>query len=56
VGLNIVYSLGSIIMHYYIIQVVKWLLNAGVNINAKNLGGFTALDMLQGQTQIKTVR
>jgi hypothetical protein len=35
-----------------IIQVVRWLLNARVDINATNLAGLTALDILQGKMQI----
>ena len=33
-------------------QAVTELLNCGVNLNARNLEGFTAQDMLQGQTQV----
>ncbi|XP_059441868.1 ankyrin repeat-containing protein BDA1-like [Corylus avellana] len=33
-------------------RVVRWLLDARVDTNATNLAGFTALDILQGKTQI----
>ncbi|XP_059444292.1 uncharacterized protein LOC132176176 [Corylus avellana] len=33
-------------------QVVRWLLNARIDTNATNLAGFTALDILEEQTQI----
>jgi len=35
------------------IEVVRWLLDCrGVHVNAKNSEGFTALDIVQGQTQV----
>ncbi|XP_059441851.1 uncharacterized protein LOC132174175 [Corylus avellana] len=33
-------------------QVVRWLLDARIDTNATNLAGFTALNILEGQTQI----
>jgi hypothetical protein len=49
--LNIVNSFtmrkSAVITHHYIIQVVRWLLEAGVRINRKNLRGRTALDIFQ---------
>ncbi|KAB1215040.1 Ankyrin-2 [Morella rubra] len=39
------------IMHLYIMQGVRLLLDCGANVNAKNSGGCTALDVLQGDNQ-----
>ena len=39
-------------MHYNIIQVVRWLLNARVDTNVTNLAGLTALNILQGKMEI----
>jgi hypothetical protein len=39
-------------VHHYIIQVVRRLLDARVDTNAKNLQGVTALDILEGQALV----
>jgi hypothetical protein len=39
-------------MTIYIIQVVRWLLNARVDTNATNLAGLTTLDILEGHMLI----
>ena len=39
-------------LYHYNMQAVRELLNCGVNLNARNLEGHTAQDMLQGQTQV----
>ena len=39
-------------LYHYNMQAVRELLNCGVNLNARNLEGHTAQDMLQEQTQV----
>ena len=39
-------------LRHYNMQAVRELLNCGVNLNARNLEGHTAQDMLQEQTQV----